>query len=92
MSGEAPQNDCVTARRTVALELKTWLLVSVPRDWDENDINFFFNESSHCIGNEFRQIVDEHERGHCACFRTKARYLREATEEDHEDTGWNPIA
>jgi hypothetical protein len=85
------QESCVCKSRTVVIQLKTWIVVSVPQSWNRQDIEFFFNESSHCSNNEFRQIVDEINRTQgqcCTCFRTKAKYLREAAQRDHEDTNW----
>ena len=83
--------DCVIPARTVVIELKTWLVVTVPQSWDVDMINFYYNESSHCIGTEIAQIAEEEERlpGRCCtCFRTEAQFLREATEKDHVDTNW----
>ena len=78
-------------QRQVVIGLKTWLVVSVPDDWDEHQIEFFFNESCHCSGNEIQQLADEDNRvphSCVSCFRTEVEYLREATEDDKDDTRW----
>jgi hypothetical protein len=83
--------DCVTQRRTVKIELKTWLVISVPQSWTEDDINFYLNNSSHCIGNEIEQLAEENQRvpGECcSCHRTESKYLGEATAEDHLGSNW----
>ena len=35
------------------------MLVSVPADWDDDQIEFYLNDSSHCRGNELRVLADQ---------------------------------
>lgn len=83
--------DCVCRGRTVAVELKTWLVVEVPAAWDEEQIRFHLNDSSHCAGNEIGQLAEEENRVEgecCSCFRTEMKFLREATADDQARTRW----
>jgi hypothetical protein len=84
--------DCVVVTRTVVLEMKIQYVVEVPRDWDEEMIRFHRNDSSFCSNNDVRTInkqLDEHEHT-CVCFRSETRFVREATEEDHESMAFSP--
>jgi hypothetical protein len=77
-----------TPERTVVVELKIRILRSYPVDWSVDSIEFHLNESSHCIGNEIREIAESDsaiENSCDTCHRTETKYLREATPEDLEN-------
>ena len=91
--------DCVCLTRTVVLELKIRIVVEVPRNWDRHDIEFLYNESSHCIGNELKKIAkavkdvpvsdDPDETvfvspNGCGCGCTEVIYLSEAEEKNNK--------
>lgn len=81
--------------KTVLVEMKTLMLMEVPDHNDEDRINFWLNESSHCAANEFESLYEAtKDNNYCGCFCTEFKYLREADEEDKEaNTGifikWN---
>src|SRR5882672_3000440 len=78
--------DCVLVRRSIVLRMHIDYIVEVPKAWTEEEIRFFYNDSSHCADNEFNQIAGEiDDEGICLCHRASNEYIREATEADHED-------
>ena len=69
-------------------------IIEVPENWNDYDIDFYMNESSHCLSNEITDIHIQHERllherpGYgCFCYRTTGEYIRDATDEDIENYG-----
>ena len=52
----------------------------VPDDWDDDMVEFFFNESSHCADNEAKVILDglRHSDGFCLCSKHSARVVKNA--------------
>lgn len=91
--GEPHQRDCVLRKRTVVLEMKIQYVVEVPSFWDKASIEFHRNDSSFCSGNDVELIAKqaaaagEHVCNTCA--RTEVTFVREATEEDMEEMGFN---
>jgi hypothetical protein len=89
--GEQHKEDCVIRGRTVVVRLTVEYVRQVPEDWDEEMINFHFNEGTHCIDNEILYLrhqthVFEHEEGGsgCYCSHSHGKYVREATEWDEQ--------
>ena len=83
--GEEHKEDCVIRCRTVNVDFTIHTVMCVPECWDENDINFKFNESSWCVSNLIKDIVRrEEDFDKCPCFITEAKYIGEATEEDED--------
>jgi hypothetical protein len=85
--------ECVVPQRTVVVEFKTWMVVTMPQCFDEDLINFQLNESSACSSRYVNQLYEEanQEEGIChTCFRTEMKFLREATEEDHKKLSFIP--
>lgn len=73
---------------TVVIELTVRMLREYPDDWDARMIDFHLNDSSHCLGNEIRELAesDKAEEGSCdTCNRAEAHFLRAATAEDVEN-------
>lgn len=80
--------DCVVPLRTVVVELTIQMVVTMPQCFDERMINFSMNESSQCASRYIDQLKEEsdQEEGIChICSRKEMKYLREATEEDHQN-------
>ena len=79
-------DECVVPRRTVVVELTTRMVISMPRCYDQDDIEFSMNESSACKSRYIDQLYAESnsEENICKiCARTDMKYLREASAEDH---------
>lgn len=92
--GTQHKSDCVIRSRTVVIELKLPLVVSVPEKWDVSNIEFKYGESSYCmnniqdnIDNFFSHLNTPNSQGEtpvCLCGVAEVSYLREATEDDEE--------
>ena len=70
-------------KRSVAIELVVVMFVEVPDDWDIDQINFWLNESCHCLTNEVGTLCDEFDKlGECECMcnRLSAKYMSENQE------------
>jgi len=87
--GEQHKQGCVFRKRTIIIEFKCELLVSVPEDWDTQMVEFHFNESSYCKSNLIKvlQLLDE--RISCICPFSEVAFIREATKEDETDYSVN---
>lgn len=71
-------------RKRRAIELRVRMMVSVPADWDDDAITFFYNESSHCLGNELAVLAEQYDKDNensvCnLCCRASAVLLPENT-------------
>jgi hypothetical protein len=80
--------DCTVPLRTVVVELKINMVITMPQCFNEDLINFSMNGSSACSQRYIDQLYEEgnQEDGVCtACDRMEMKYLREATEQDYKD-------
>lgn len=85
--GQEHKQDCVARRRTIVIEFAVQMVVAVPEDWNQELIEFGFNDSSSCADNIFsnlERLVKRHGGDLCLCPQHKTRYLREATEDDEQ--------
>lgn len=91
--------DCVIVSKTIVVKATIDLVVSVPRNWTPEHIDFHYNESSWCADNLFVAIgkwaserdeddevtlVGEMPGCACGCHATDVAFVREATDEDHD--------
>ena len=79
--------DCIVPDRTVVVELKIRMVVRMPQSFDVDSINFAMNGSSACSQRYIDQLYKEghQEENLCSvCHRMEMEYMREATQEDHE--------
>lgn len=79
-NGQQHRRGCVNRRRTVVVKVTVELVIDVPEDADEYDIE----EKADCnlltaIGELEERLFEE---GHCSCNFMETKYLREATAED----------
>ncbi len=91
--------NCVVPQKSVVLELRTLYVVSVPRGFQKEEIEFMRNDGSSCMDNDMRQSIvhrlelsektDGTESVHCFCSGSEVTYMREATREDHEALAFN---
>lgn len=85
--------ECTVPQRTVVLEMRIKFVASIPANWDQSMIEFHRNDSSYCSSNDIEQIYKESIQtpGICTtCRRSEVLFLREATEEDHENFYYVP--
>lgn len=76
---------CVIVSRTVVMKVEIDVVISVPRAWSVEDIEFRHGESSWCADNMLTDLGEwaEREDHPCACDALTATFEREATAEDH---------
>jgi len=79
---EQHKQGCVFRERTVIIELKCNLLVSVPEDWDAQMVEFHFNESSYCTSNLIGELQLLDKRTGCICPFSEVSFISEASRED----------
>lgn len=85
--------DCHVPQRTIVVEFKTKMVITMPAVWDIEMIDFSMNGSSACMSRYVDQLYKETNRDEhiCnICSRSEMKYLREATEEDHENLAFIP--
>ncbi len=81
--GDQHRQGCVLRTKTVVMDATFRVVFDVPEDWDRALIEFRYNESTWCAGNLVDTLVKMHEEGDCMCDRTRVKYVRQATLEDH---------
>lgn len=81
--------DCVVPQRTVVLDVTIRYVTAVPRSWEPAQILFQRNDGSYCMDNELdvirRSVEDDHQ---CLCGRSAVLFIREATEQDQREFGY----
>lgn len=85
--GEQHKKDCVIRSRTVNLDVTMHIVMDVPEDWNEGQIDFHYNMSSWCASNLLTYLDHREDSGRCLCNITDVKYVGEATEEDEERYG-----
>ena len=86
--GNEHKRGCVLRERTIIIEFKCSLLVSVPEDWGTEMIEFFFNDSSYCSSNLIDELKKLDKHNNCICPFSEVNYLREANKEDEFEYGY----
>lgn len=93
--GQPHRSDCVIVSKTVVITATIKLVVSVPRNWNAENIDFKYNESSWCADNLLEALGRWAEaRGaeeaytstgaSCSCGAVDIVCGRDATQEDHD--------
>lgn len=86
--------NCVIVGRSIVVKVTIDVVLSVPRNWTVETVDFHYNEGSWCADNLLQALGKWAEaRGaeeactsigaSCSCDSTDVEYLREATEDDH---------
>jgi len=75
--------------KKVIIELTVKMIVEVPKVWNKHNIEFWLNESSHCLENEIIQLTNEIRKRDierpdtCSiCHRATGKYIKDANEKD----------
>jgi hypothetical protein len=72
--------------KKVVVKLEINMVVEAQDEDTAEDVEFFLNESSHCIENELDALSNNFKKGFCvACANSKVTYLRDADEHDLEN-------
>lgn len=77
---------CVCIEKSVVIRATIEYVVSVPRSWDKESIEFQRNGSGWCADNDLGALADklcEHSDS-CACDAMRFEFVRDATEDDHD--------
>ena len=85
--GEQHKEECVIRERTVNVDFVIHAVMSVPETWDEDQINWHYNEGTWCASNLLRILANRDDDDRCLCSITEAKYIGEATQEDEEEFG-----
>lgn len=74
------KRDELKVRKRVPVRMTLHMQVEVPEDWDDDMVEFWLNESSHCSNNEVRDLQKQSDAWdsqpgpmggtHCWCSRT----------------------
>ena len=80
--GSPHTHDCAIPKRTVVMKATISYVTEVPLGWNQEQIEFHRNESSWCSFNFIEELPD------CFCGNSKFEFIREATEEDHNNLGY----
>ena len=78
--------DCVCLRRSVVIQMTVEYVVSEVRAANPAGIEFHRNDGSWCAANDFKSLVEASSppnSGHCGCGQARFKFIREATQEDH---------
>lgn len=77
------------ADKKVVVDVTFTMLMSVSENWGKQDVEFWLNDSSHCLANEIITLQEEENRaeeGTCfTCNRANAVYVRDALDSDIEN-------
>lgn len=85
--GEQHKEDCVVRSRTINMDFTIHVVMDVPESWDEDQINWHYNEGTWCTSNLLGILEDRENADMCLCDITEAKYISEATEEDEKRFG-----
>ena len=84
--GALHKEGCVIRRKTVVVRLVTEVVISVPQDWDAQQVEFFYNDGSACLDSltdELRRWeIKARKKGRCACDWLEVEFGRDATAAD----------
>jgi len=83
--GSQHRADCVIRSRTVIIEARIKMLISVPESWDSDMVEFHRNEGSWCASNVVEELDDQAKRCGCLCNDAEFSFVREATDEDEAE-------
>lgn len=65
--GDRHKTTCVLISKKAKIRVSMELEVDVPYFWGDDDIDFFYNESSSCASNTLEKMLAEIEKHNCPC-------------------------
>lgn len=80
--GQEHEVGCVTRKRSVVVNFSIDIVIGVPEDWDDDMVEFNWNESYSCSSNVIGVLERLSKRKGCLCGLLETSFVREATEED----------
>lgn len=85
--GEQHDETCVIRGKTVVVDFTIRTVLDVPESWDEEQINFYYNDGSWCADNLLNKLEYRSDNVRCLCDITNAEYVKDATDKDEVDYG-----
>jgi len=85
--GEQHKDDCVIRSKTVVVNFTVRTVLSVPEHWDNEQVNFHYNDGTWCADNLISELSRRSEDVRCVCDITEAKSLGDAMQKDEEDYG-----
>jgi hypothetical protein len=85
--GERHKEDCVIRSKTVVVDFTIRTVLEVPEHWDNEQIDFHYNDGTWCADNLLNELERRTENVRCLCDITEAKYIKEANRKDEEDYG-----
>ena len=85
--GEQHKENCVIRSKTVVVDFMVRTVLTVPEHWDNEQVNFHYNDGTWCSDNLINELSRRSENVRCLCDITEAIYIRGASEKDEEDYG-----
>ena len=80
-----------TPKRQVVVEMTVRYVTDVMADADVDFIHFAKNDGCWCTSNDIDMLKRMSDAGHCVCFQSEIRYLREASQEDKDTLGYTAL-
>lgn len=87
IGGEHKPN-CVIRRRSVVVRFSVEAVVDMPESWTPQMIEEHYNEGRWC-GDNIISIIGSKRKNRCLCSDTTAKFVREASEEDEAEWGFD---
>lgn len=86
--GGLHEDTCVCLDRPIKIRFSLEFIVTSPRSWAKEDIEFRYNEGSYCLDNLIEnELTRVKEVDGCLCNSGSVEYLGEATLEEAEAAG-----
>lgn len=85
--GKQHKEDCVIRSKTMVMNFTIRTVISVPEFWDDDQIEFHYNNGSWCADNLLRELQARSDDSRCMCGITEAKVIRDANSEDEEEYG-----
>ena len=71
-------------RKKVLIKITVEHIIDAPHEWGEEMVNFYLNDSSHCISNDLLDAAEDRFRddGTTSWLDMDASYVRDANDDD----------
>jgi hypothetical protein len=76
--GQEHKESCVLIKKKVKVRMTVEYIISVPNEWDKDQIEFHRNDSTWCADNAIKEL-EEFSKGGCLCQYTNFEYLGDET-------------
>ena len=78
--GDYHKDDCVLVSKKIEIQAIIKYEITVPNDWDKEQIEFARNDGNWCSNNMIQELEKLTENGEqCLCQQTKFKYLKDTS-------------